>query len=77
LLKFANVDYRYRNRDTGVLVRDSRTDIDLGPEGILGMEYTFEDIPLTIFGEFSLMVEFADRPGAFRGFSGAGARYNF
>jgi hypothetical protein len=75
MLKFANVDYRYRNENEEI-VRDTRTDIDLGPEGILGMEYTFEDVPITLFGEFSLMMEFADRL-AFRGFSGVGARYNF
>jgi hypothetical protein len=75
LMKVANVDYRYR--DDGVLITDRRTDLDFGPEGMLGMEYTFRDIPLTIFGEFSLMIEFADRPGALRGYSGVGARYNF
>jgi hypothetical protein len=75
MLKFANIDYRYRNENEEI-VRDTRTDIDLGPEGILGMEYTFEDVPITIFGEFSLMMEFADRL-ALRGFSGVGGRYNF
>jgi hypothetical protein len=76
MLKFANVDFRYRNENEEI-VSTTRTDIDFGPEGILGMEYTFEDIPLAIFGEFSLMIEFADRPLAFRGFSGVGARYIF
>jgi hypothetical protein len=75
MLKFASIDYRYRNEDEEI-VRDTRTDIDLGPEGIIGMEYTFEDVPISIFGEFSLMLEVADR-FAFRGFSGVGARYNF
>jgi hypothetical protein len=76
LLKFANIEYRSRNENEEIRT-DTRTDIDLGPEGILGLEYTFEDVPITIFGEFSLMMEFADRPLAFRGFSGVGARYNF
>lgn len=76
MLKLASVDYRYR-LDNQDIRRDTRTDIDLGPEGIVGMEYTFEDVPVTLFGEFSLMMEFADRPLAFRGFSGVGARYNF
>lgn len=76
LMKFAQIDYRYR--DVGdVVVRGRRTDIDIGPEGILGMEYTFEQVPLTIFGEFSLMIEIVDRPAALRGFSGVGVRYNF
>jgi hypothetical protein len=75
IMKVAKVNYRYR--DVDVIVRGTRTDVDLGPEGILGMEYTFEQVPLTIFGEFSLMVEIVDRPGAFRGLSGLGVRYNF
>ena len=73
--KVGSVEYRYRNN--GVPGRYVRTDFDFGPEGILGMEYTFEDVPLTIFGEFSLMIELADRPGILRGLSGAGVRYNF
>lgn len=75
IMKIAEVAYRYRDINNFV-VRGTRTDIDIGPEGILGMEYTFEQVPLTIFGEFSLMVEIVDRPGL-RGFSGVGVRYNF
>ena len=73
--KIGNVEYRYRNN--GIPGRYVRTDFDFGPEGILGMEYTFEDVPLTIFGEFSLMIEIVDRPGILRGLSGVGLRYNF
>jgi hypothetical protein len=73
--KFGNVEYNYRFN--GIAGKEVRTDFDFGPEGILGMEYTFEDVPLTIFGEFSLMVEILDRPGIFRGLSGVGVRYNF
>jgi hypothetical protein len=76
LLKFGNVEYRYRDT-SGDSFYETRTDFDFGPEGILGMEYTFEDVPLTIFGEFSLMVEIVDRPGILRGLSGVGVRYNF
>ncbi len=77
LLKMAQIDYRFRDNTTTNNGLDTRTDIDLGPEGIIGMEYTFEDVPLTIFGDISLMIEFADRPGTFRGLSGVGVRYNF
>ncbi len=75
LAKLGSVEYSYTRN--GVPGRSVQTDIDFGPEGILGMEYTFEDVPLTIFGEFSLMLEIADRPGVLRGLSGAGVRYNF
>ncbi len=78
VLKFGQVDFTYQNQDPPYnVVTDSRTDIDFGPEGIAGMEYTFEDIPLTVFGEVSLMLEFADRPLVFRTFAGVGARFNF
>jgi hypothetical protein len=78
LAKIAKVQYHYRDATTFSNDQfETRTDLDFGPEGILGMEYTFEQIPLTIFGEFSLMIEFADRPAVLRGFSGVGVRYNF
>ena len=77
LLKFAKVNYRYQFGDAPANINDTRTDIDFGPEGIAGMEYTFDDIPLTIFGEVSVLLEFADRPLTFRAFAAAGARFNF
>ena len=78
MLKVATVDFTYQNEVSPYdIVKDKRTDIDLGPEGIAGMEYTFQDIPLTVFGEVSLMLEFADRPLTFRTFAGVGARFNF
>ncbi len=78
LLKFAGVEYKYQENDApGPDAEDTRTDIDFGPEGIAGMEYTFDDIPLTIFGEVSVLLEFADRPLTFRAFAAAGARFNF
>ena len=78
MLKIATVNYTYQNEEFPYdVVNDGRTDIDFGPEGIAGMEYTFEDIPLTVFGEVSLMLEFADRPLTFRTFGAVGARFNF
>ena len=78
LLKFAGVQYTYQENDApGPDSKDTRTDIDFGPEGIAGMEYTFDHIPLTLFGEVSVLLEFADRPLTFRAFGAAGARFNF
>lgn len=78
MLRTAKVRYHYQENFAPFLVKnDTRNDITFGPEAIIGMEYTFEDIPLTLFGEFSLLIEIADRPGAVK-FSGAtGARFNF
>ena len=78
LLKFATVKYTYQENDApGPNSTNKRTDIDFGPEGIGGMEYTFDDIPLTLFGEVSVLLEFADRPLTFRAFAAAGVRFNF
>ena len=76
MLKMAKIEYRYVD-NTSERLSDIHTDFDLGPEGILGMEYTFEDVPLTVFGDISLMIEIVDRPGIPKGYSGVGVRYNF
>jgi hypothetical protein len=78
LLKTARIEYRYQERQSPFRdYRDTRTDLDFGPEVIIGMEYRFENIPLSVFGEISLFFELADRPFVFRAFSGAGVRYHF
>lgn len=77
VLKSAKVEYRYRQELTPFAEgKRSRTDIDFGPEIIGGLEYTFQDIPLSVFGELSLMVEIVDRQ-TIRGLGGLGLRYNF
>jgi hypothetical protein len=78
MLRTAKVRYRYQQEDAPFAIRDDeRNDITMGTEAIGGIEYTFEDIPLTLFGEFSLFVEFVDRPGAIKFSGGTGARFNF
>jgi hypothetical protein len=77
LMKVANIEYRYQpstNQGTKV---DDITDFDLGPEIPLGMEYTFSDIPVTIFGEAGLVIELTDRPGTLQLKGAMGVRYNF
>lgn len=76
LLKLAKVDYRYEESGTLLQRRESITDVDFGPEVPLGLEYTFEDVPVTLFGEVSMFVELTDQPGV--QLKGAfGIRYNF
>jgi hypothetical protein len=79
VLKTARVTYRYAERQPPFRddFRDTRIDLDLGPEGILGMEYRFQNIPISVFGELGFFLELADRPLAFRILSGAGVRYRF
>jgi hypothetical protein len=77
MLKSAGVEYWYSSIGLNDAYSDKRTDIDFGPEAIAGTEYTFDDIPLTLFGEVSVLLELADRPLSFRAFAAAGARFNF
>jgi len=78
LLKASQIQYRFQNREAPFTAgRDVINDIDLGPEGIIGLEYTFQDTPLTVFGETSLFLEIANRPAFIRAFGGLGVRYNF
>lgn len=78
LMKVAKVDYRYTEPGTpGIQQSNNVTDFDLGPEVPLGIEYTFEDVPLTLFGEASLFLEIIDRPGVLAMYGGVGLRYNF
>jgi hypothetical protein len=76
VLKFSKVRYRYQHDEPPFDDTDIYNDVDFGPEGILGMEYTFQDIPLTVFAEISLMFEIVDRVSV-RPLSGLGARYRF
>ncbi|SKC76194.1 hypothetical protein [Ohtaekwangia koreensis] len=77
VMKVAKVDYWYRDpNDNNIYLHDDRTDFDFGPEGIIGMEYTFEDVPVTLFAETSIQLELVDRL-TLRLFAGTGARFNF
>jgi hypothetical protein len=69
------VDYTYRL--DGIQHRETVTDIDLGPEGLIGLEYMFPRSPISVFAEVSLMLEIADAPGNLFMLGGVGVRYNF
>lgn len=78
MAKIARVQYHYADLEASPTSQFTNvTDLDIGPEGIIGAEYTVEDIPMAIFAETSLMIELIDRPGAARMFGGIGVRYNF
>jgi hypothetical protein len=78
MLKLANVEYKYRLSEPPTNnYYKTVTDIDFGPEFMGGMEYTFEDVPITLFGEVSILMELVNRPLVFRGFAGVGGRLRF
>jgi hypothetical protein len=77
VLKIASVNYRYTNVDANPPTQsDKHTDIDFGPEAIIGAEYWLEDTPFSFYGEGSVMLELFDRLGG-RAFGAVGARYHF
>ncbi|MDF9799650.1 hypothetical protein OKW21_004913 [Catalinimonas alkaloidigena] len=78
-LHSTTVDYRYRywrNNDR----RDrweSVTDVDFGADFTAGLDYTFHDVPLSLFADITLFVELLDDPLFLRLQGGGGIRYNF
>lgn len=72
-------DYQYKvqGNPQWIYARERLTDIDLGPDVVLGLEYMMPDIPLSFFGDFNLFMELADNPFAFWLQGGIGVRYNF
>lgn len=78
MVKAAKVRYQFQNAlNGGPVETDIRNDVDFGPEGILGVEYTFDGTPMTVFGDGSLLIELLDRPAALRPFGALGVRINF
>jgi hypothetical protein len=77
MMKVAKIEYRYQPSDSRGTRVDDITDFDLGPEIPVGMEYTFSDIPVTIFSEAGLVIELTDRPGTLQLKGAVGVRYNF
>lgn len=79
-LRSVRVDYIYTNAagsNSLIPLNETRTNIDFGPEGFIGSEYFFEDLPLSAFAEVGLFMELLDRPGHIRLQGGIGARYLF
>lgn len=50
---------------------------DFGIDGVAGMEYSLQGIPVTIFVDIDLFLELVDNPFIMRGQVGIGGRYNF
>ncbi len=79
-LRSTRVDYSYTDPASsppGVFFRESRRNIDLGPEIFGGGEYYFDDLPISIFAEIGLFMELIDRFGHLKLQGGIGVRYLF
>lgn len=79
--RFTPVRYRYayyyENGWDWEYREDRVTDIDLGLDGVLGLEYMMKDMPLSFFLDVNLFVEIVDAPFVINPQGGAGVRYNF
>lgn len=53
------------------------TDVDFGGDGVVGLEYSFKEVPLSIFLDMTLFMEVVDDPILFNFQGGTGLRYNF
>lgn len=78
-LRSTQVDYSYTDppRNPNALFRETRTNLDFGPEIFGGAEYYFDDLPLSVFIEAGLFMELLDRFGHLRFQGGVGVRYIF
>lgn len=84
-IRFTPITYRYYYNPDGDgdwwkdwNYREERvTNVDLGLDGILGLEYTFKNAPVSLFLDANLFVEIVDSPFLFSGQGGIGVRYNF
>lgn len=73
-------DYRYKlsGRNDWIYTTGERvTDVDLGVDGVIGLEYTLKDVPLSFFVDATLFMEIVDNPFQFWMQGGIGARYRF
>ena len=81
-VRWQTVDLAYRYKVAGdndwIYVDAERvTAIDLGVDGVLGLEYKFKNAPLSLFLDGTLFMEVVDDPFLFWPQFGFGARYRF
>ncbi len=82
-LRALSVDYEYRyyenaqNKENSK-VQDSRlSNIAIGVDGVAGLEYSWRELPFSVFADLTLFVEVIDAPFLFYIQGGIGGRYYF
>ena len=74
-VRIGSYDILYRDA-FGNIRRDTYTDVDFGADAVIGTEYFFKDIPLSLSLDINAFLEIVDElNGYFQG--GLGVRYNF
>lgn len=56
---------------------DKVSDFGIGPDGVIGLEYTLDELPISFGLDVNLYVEIFDRPLLLLGQGGLAVRYNF
>ncbi len=72
--------YRYKpapGNDWVMVNEESITEVDLGLDGVIGLEYNFEKAPVSLFVDANLFLEIVDNPFVFWPQFGLGARFRF
>lgn len=72
--RYEKIDYGYYYRN--ILYYESYSEYDLGLDGVLGLEYTLPDVPVSIFMDVTLFMEVIDNPFVPLFQAGLGVRYN-
>lgn len=73
-LRAHKIEYFYYDEDRR-FYSDTYTNIDLGLDGVVGLEYTFPDLPLSLFADVNLFLEIVDNVDLYLQ-GGLGVRYN-
>lgn len=81
-LRYQSYSFDYRYKVSGdpnwyYVNRERVSDLDLGVDGVVGLEYKFSKVPIAAFLDFTLSMEIFNDPFIFWGQGGIGARYNF
>ena len=78
-LRSVRVNYSYTDGASPqqVFLRETRNNIDFGPEIFSGGEYYFDELPINVFAEVGLFMELVNRFGHFRLQGAVGVRYIF
>ena len=78
--RFFSVEYRYRYDGPGKsrgYYTDRVTHTDFGVDGIIGLEYSWRNVPITVFTDINLFLEILDDPFLPHLQGGVGGRYYF
>ena len=77
-LRSVLVDYAFTDSSISqATLRETRRNMDFGPEAFGGAEYYFDEAPISVFGEVGFFMELLDRFGHFRLQGAIGVRYLF